>query len=110
MVFRLIVKRSEERDSLDVVPMEMRDKDMRGNRAGVELAAKLLAEQAESGATVEHVQLVAHPHLDAGGIAPITQVFGLRSRSRAANSPEFHTHASPVKRFRPSSNAAVPVR
>src|SRR5438477_2544438 len=99
VVLRFVVQRPKKRDALDVVPMEVRDKHMRRHRSSVELATKLVTEHAESGAAVENVQLVTEPHFDAGGIPAVAQVFGLRSRGRAANSPEFHTHASPIKRL-----------
>src|SRR6266568_5557039 len=52
-ILRAVIKRSEEGDPLDVVPMKMRNEDVSRDGMRAELAPQLLAQGAKPGATVE---------------------------------------------------------
>src|SRR5579872_5176117 len=91
----VVVERLKERDPLDVVPVEVGNKDMRLGFFVAKLCAQALAQRAQAGTTVENQKGIADAHLDAGGVATITHVFCLGGRSRAADSPEFDVHAPP---------------
>ena len=62
-----------------MVPVKVGDEDVRKNLAAYELLPELLAESAESGPAVEDIEVVAESNLDTGGIAPVAQVFQVRS-------------------------------
>ena len=91
-----LVQRPEEGDALDVVPVKMRDEDVRVDGLAAEFGAQRLAQIAEAGAAIEHVDAAVDPHLDAGGVAPVTHVLGLRRRGRAPHTPELDVHAPPA--------------
>jgi hypothetical protein len=90
----VLVERAEERDTLDVVPMEMRDEDVRlyGRLGRVRELGEMLAENTKSGTAVENEQTAGDAYLDAGGVAAVPKVLFLRSWRRTAYSPEFHMH------------------
>ena len=69
-----------------MVPMEVGDEDVRGQRAASELAAKRLSQHARPRATVENIETVTEAHFHAGSIASVAHVFGLGSRCRTPNS------------------------
>jgi hypothetical protein len=86
-VLGVIVKRGEEGDALDVVPVKVGDEDV-GRDAGTGVVAQPFAQIAQAGAAVEDVEAVGDPHLDAGGVTSVTHVFRLRSRGRPPHSPK----------------------
>jgi hypothetical protein len=71
-VFRLVVKRAKKRDSLNMVPVEMGDENVGGNRTLARLAAELMSQSSEAGAAIENKEATAEAHLDTGSIAAIT--------------------------------------
>src|SRR5262249_53361382 len=91
-VLAAIIERAEEWNSLNVVPMEVGYEDMGIDRAIFKFTAKLLPQNTKSSATVENENIVAATDLDAGGVTPITQIFGLGSWRRAAHAPELNSH------------------
>src|SRR5271166_3336891 len=93
-VVPMVVERSKKRQPLNVVPVEVRNEDMSGNRLAVELAAEGLSQNAETGAAVEDVDLVSQAYFDAGGIPSIAHVFRLRRRGGPAYAPELDPHTS----------------
>ena len=62
----VIVERAEERDALDVVPVEMRKEDVSKHRLLAKLGREAFAEIAESGAAIEDVDVPVDAHFDAG--------------------------------------------
>ena len=64
VVVFLLVEWRKERDSLDVVPVEVGDEYMRLDRLLVKFFAQLLAEITETGAAVEDEDLAVDPHLN----------------------------------------------
>src|SRR5579863_272853 len=94
-VLAVVIERTEEWDSLNVIPVEMGDEHVSRDRMTVELVPEGLSQHAEAGAAVENIQAVPDAHFHAGSIAPIAHIFGLRSRCRSANSPELNTHRPP---------------
>src|SRR5690348_13862626 len=93
VILAIIVERSEERDALDVVPVEVRKKDVRIDRLARKLGVQALSQIAESGTAIEDEHLAVDAHFYTGSIAPITQILRLRSGSRSAYTPEFHSHS-----------------
>ena len=79
-----------------MVPMEMRDENVRLNRrlGGVRELGEMLAENAKSGTAVENEQTAGDAYLNAGGVAAVPKILFLRSWRRTTNSPEFHMHRS----------------
>src|ERR1700733_4386753 len=88
----IVVKRPEKRHALNVVPMKMRDENMRRKRALAKLALQFVPEYTESRAAIEDVNLVADAHFDAGGISSVAHVVGLWSGRRAAYAPKLNSH------------------
>src|SRR5437016_12052438 len=68
MAFAVGVKGREKWNALDVVPVEMREKDVRGNGSSVGFLHELLAEIAKAGSAIKHVDVVIQANLDARGI------------------------------------------
>src|SRR5579884_2843589 len=102
----IVVKRLEERNTLDVVPVEVGNEDVRLSFLVAELGAQALAQGTQTSPAVEDEDGVADAHLDAGGVPPITHVFGLGSWSRTTYPPEFDMHAPPDEAASfPSSDA-----
>src|SRR5579864_9646548 len=87
-----VVERPKKGHALDVVPMEMRNEDMRGEAPVAELALQFVPQHAESGAAVKNINLIAQAHFDAGGVASIAQVLGLWSGRGAADAPKLNSH------------------
>src|SRR5580692_2665804 len=107
-VFRVIVERTKERNSLNVVPMKMGDENMSRNRLAIELVAHGLSKDAKAGAAVEDIKAVSNAHLDAGSITSIAHIFRLGSRRGSANSPELNTHTSSCDCWAKLPSSAVP--
>src|SRR5260370_30530157 len=78
LIFFVVVERPEKRDTLNVVPMKVRKKDVRVKRAPVELVDQLFPQDTEAGAAVEDIDLAADANLDAGCIPAISYVFRLK--------------------------------
>src|SRR6266404_6152993 len=92
VIIRAGVKRSEEGDALNVVPMKMGKKNVRVNGTVLVLLDQLLAQIAEAGAAVENIDLPVDADLNAGGIASVSQIFELGSGMGPPDAPEFHQH------------------
>src|SRR5208337_1905944 len=89
---RICIQRAEEWHALNMVPMKVRNEDVRGKGAVAELALQLLTEHAESGAAVKDVDAVTESHFNAGGVAPIAHVLGLWSWRGTTHAPELNPH------------------
>src|ERR1700741_5421690 len=89
---RTIVERAKEGHALNVVPVKVRDEDVRRKWPVAELAFQRVAEYTKSGAAVENVDLVSDAHFHAGGVASIAQVLGLWSGRGAAHAPKLNLH------------------
>src|SRR5438270_13925489 len=87
-----VVERTKKRHALNVVPMKMGDENMRGKRPLGEFALQFMSQYAKAGAAIEDVDLISDAHFYARGVAPVTQVLGLRSGRRAAHSPKLDAH------------------
>ena len=74
IVVAAVVQRGEERDSLNVIPMEVGEEDVGVHGTSGKLFYQLLAEVAEAGAAVKNVDLVVNADFDAGSISAITHV------------------------------------
>src|ERR1700682_729112 len=68
------IKRSKKRDALNVVPVEVRQENMRGDRSAVAFLNQLLAQVKEAGAAVKDVNMPSDAPLYAGGVAAVAQV------------------------------------
>ena len=75
-----------------MVPVEVRNENVRGKRAFAEFTLQLLAEDAESGTAIEDVDLIAQANLNAGSIASIAHVLGLWGWRGTAHAPELDEH------------------
>jgi hypothetical protein len=71
----VVIKRREKRDPLDVVPVEVRKKDVCVDGVTVSLLRELFAQVAESGAAIENVNVPIDADFNTGSIAAVTQVF-----------------------------------
>src|SRR5262249_36471486 len=87
-----LIQRREEGNALNVVPMKVREENVRVERLAVGFLLQLLAQIAKPGATVKDVDVPIDAHFHAGSIAAITQVFRLRSGCRTAHAPESDQH------------------
>src|SRR5262249_55352899 len=87
-----LIERREKGNALDVVPMEVGEEDVGVERLAIGFLLQLLTQIAETGATVEDVDVPVDTYFHAGSIAPITQVFRLRSGCRTAHAPESDQH------------------
>src|SRR5579863_8437751 len=94
-IFPVVVKRTEERNALNVIPMKMGDENVGGNRGSIEFVAQRLPQNPEAGATIKYVKLIANAHFHAGSVAAVAHIFRLRSGRRPPNSPELNPHMSP---------------
>src|SRR5437867_2478091 len=92
VIIRTGVKRSKERNTLNVVPMEMGKKNVRVNGTVLMFLHELLAQVPEAGAAVEDIDLPVDADLNAGGVPSISQIFELGSGSGPPDAPEFHQH------------------
>lgn len=91
-VFRFLVQGAEKRKALDVVPVKMRDENMSVDGAGTEFMAQAHAEGAETSSAIENVKIVAEADFDAGGVASIPHVFGVRSGRGTTHTPKLNAH------------------
>src|SRR5947209_3658469 len=89
-----VVKRAEEGHALDVIPMKVRNEDVRRERTVTEFALQFVAEDTKAGAAIEDVDLVSDAHFHAGGITSVSHVLGLWSRRGTAHAPKLHSHVS----------------
>jgi hypothetical protein len=78
-ILRVVIERTEEGHSLDVIPMKMGHEDVRTDRMTIKLAAECLPQYPHTGSTVEDIETVSNPHFHAGGIASVAHVLGLGS-------------------------------
>jgi len=104
-VLRIGIQRPEERHALNVVPMKMRNENVRGKRTVAEFALQLPAEHAKAGAAIEDVNAVADAYFDAGGVPSIAHVFGLWSGCGTPYSPELNPHRLPGPREGPPARS-----
>src|SRR5215472_14439920 len=95
----IVVERSKKRNALDVVPVEVGEKNVRRKRLSAGFLLQVLAEDAEAGAAIKNVDLSVDTDFDAGGVASIAQIFRLGRRCGAANPPESNQHPSPLSIF-----------
>ncbi len=75
-----------------MIPVKVRDEDVRAERTVAELAFQSVAEHTKAGAAVENINLVSDAHFYAGGVASIAQVLGLWSGRGAAHAPKLNLH------------------
>jgi hypothetical protein len=68
----VVIEWPEERDALDVIPVEMRNENVSGYWLVLEFGIELATECAESRAAIEDVDGVSGANFDAGGVAPVT--------------------------------------
>src|ERR1700751_157816 len=64
-VLCVFVKWTKERNSLDVIPVKVRDEDVCRDGFAVRIALELLAERAESCSTIKNIQLIGKANFDA---------------------------------------------
>jgi len=110
-VFPVVVKRTEEWNALNVIPMEMRDENMGGNRGAIEFVAKRLPQNPKAGAAIKYIKFIANAHFHAGSVAAVAHIFRLRSGRRPSNSPELNPHMSPrwmLAKLPSSAVASIP--
>src|SRR5439155_18631569 len=88
MIIAATVERQKKGNALDVVPVEMRKKDMGIQRLALKLLDKLFAEHAKAGATIKDIDVAIDANFHAGGITAVAEIFRLRRRRGAANAPE----------------------
>ena len=69
-VFRAVIERAEERNSLNMVPVKMGDENVGANGAAFEFTMELLAQRAEPGAAVEDIQMVAETRTSTQEVLP----------------------------------------
>ena len=76
----IVIQRREKRDALDVVPVKVREKNVRVDGMAVlsissVLLGKLFAQVAESSAAIKNVDVPIYADFNTGGIAAVTQIF-----------------------------------
>ena len=87
------VCRSEERDALDVVPVQMRDEQVDGQRLRAVRVHEADPQLAEARARIEHEECARRiAHLDARGVAPVAHRRRSGRGDRATRSPEADVH------------------
>src|SRR5207248_10138380 len=84
------IERCKEWDSLNVVPVKMRKKDVGVDRLTLGFLDELLAQVAKAGAAVEDVNLAVDPDFDARGVSAIAEILRLRCGRRSAHAQEPH--------------------
>src|SRR6185312_5880074 len=89
---RFVVEGPKERNTLNVVPMKVRNKNVRVHGVAVRLPLQMLSQRAKAGAAVKNISPLARPYFDARGISSIAEVLLLRSWSRASDAPELNQH------------------
>ena len=75
IVVRVGIKRKEEWNALNVVPMKVRQKNVSVDGSILMLGVKLLAQITKAGAAIENIDLAVDAHFNAGGITPVAQIF-----------------------------------
>ena len=91
------VNRREKRDALNVVPVEMGQKDFGVDGRAVGFLHQSLAEGADAAAGIEdHALVFRRADLEARRVAAELQVLNLRSGRGAAHTPEFEPYLSAI--------------
>ncbi len=88
-----VVKRTEKRYSLNMVPVKMRDENVGVDGMTFELALQLVSQRSESSPAIEYKNVFANANFHAGRISPVTLILRLRSGYRSANSPKLNAHS-----------------
>ena len=96
MAVGAVVKRAEEGNSLDVIPVKVGDEDVGGKGTVAEFALEFASEDTESGAAIKDVDLIVDPHFHAGGVASVAEILGLWSGRGPAHAPKLYLHSAPV--------------
>ena len=111
------IQRSEERQADHVVEMGVGQEQIAAERRA---AAQVLAEQAQARAGVEHQQVLATAHLQAGSVAAVSAMALARASDGTAHAPEPHHEfgmlgqvgsprlCRPVPRTAPGASPAAP--
>ena len=81
---------SEKRKAVDVVPVRVREEQMRKVNA---VLFELVAQSANSRSGVEHDVLITDHHLDAAGVATESNVTRRRASNASPNTPKFHVES-----------------
>src|SRR5581483_2776507 len=105
---RIVVERLKEWNPLDVVPVKMRNKDVRFAFSVPNVCAQEFPQGAQSSPAVKNEQTVADAHLDTGGVSAVTQVIRLGRGSRSTHTPEFDLHGAPEAKSGVSQSSAAP--
>ena len=71
MIIAAVVERQKKWDALDVVPMKMRQKDVRAQGLAVELFSKLLAQNAKTRAAIKDVDVAVDANFHTGSVAAV---------------------------------------
>lgn len=79
MVLTMVIEGREERQTLNVVPVKVRDENVSGKRPLSKFFTERLAEDAKTCAAIENVKLIPKAYFDAGGITSIAHILRLRS-------------------------------
>src|SRR5438309_7678596 len=79
------IERCKEWDSLNVVPVKMRKKDVGVDRLALGFLDELLALVAKAGAAVEDVNLAVDSDFNAGGVSAVAEILCLRCGRRSAH-------------------------
>src|SRR5262249_6720806 len=83
-----IVRRLEEGEALNVVPVCMGDQQREFDRPGLKFFLQCHTKRPDAGARIEHDNFALCTQLDAGGIATVTQSVWAWHSYRATCSPE----------------------
>src|SRR6266480_1516360 len=87
----LFVCWGKEGQSLDMVPMSMRDQQREFDRFRAEFFFQSDPKGANPGTRIEHDNLAIRAHLDAGGVATVTQNARPRHRNGTARPPKLES-------------------
>src|ERR1700740_2943000 len=96
LVLHIFVERVKKRNSLNVVPVKVRNEDVGRDWLAVGFALQLLPQGAEAGPAVKDVKAVAEADFDARSVPSVPQVLGLRSGCRSPHSPKLDPHTLPL--------------
>jgi hypothetical protein len=72
VAFAVAIEWSEKGDALNVVPVKMREENMRGHGVAVGLLHQRLSQIAESGAAIKHVDVAVEADLNARRVSSVT--------------------------------------
>ena len=86
------VRRYEEREALDVIPVRVTDEEVDGERPATEVAHQRQPERPQAGAGVEDEHVTARAHLDARRVSAIARRVGTRRGGGPARAPERDLH------------------